>query len=114
MLATVGAIKAQRDRIVAALPDLGLTPVPSDANFVLFGLLPDSAMTWRALLDRGVLVRDVGIAHYLRVTAGTEAETTAFLDALAAVLAGGSDRDAAQPSPQPTSSPTAQSRRETA
>ena len=114
MLATVGAIKAQRDRIVAALPDLGLTPVPSDANFVLFGLLPDSAMTWRALLDRGVLVRDVGIAHYLRVTAGTEAETTAFLDALAAVLAGGSVRDAAQPSPQPTSSPTAQSRRETA
>lgn len=113
MLATVGAIKAQRDRIVAALPDLGLTPVPSDANFVLFGLLPDSATTWRALLDRGVLVRDVGIAHYLRVTAGTEAETTAFLDALAAVLARGSVRDAAQPSPQPTAQPTAQSRRET-
>ena len=87
--------------------------MPSDANFVLFGLLPDSATTWRALLDRGVLVRDVGIAHYLRVTAGTEAETTAFLDALAAVLARGSVRDAAQPSPQPTAQPTAQSRRET-
>ncbi|KAB7744894.1 histidinol-phosphate transaminase [Nostocoides sp. F2B08] len=114
MLATVGAIKAQRDRIVAALPDLGLTPVPSDANFVLFGLLPDSASTWRALLDRGVLVRDVGIAHYLRVTAGTEAETTAFLDALAAVLGGSAGPTADSPSPRPCPQPAPSSRRETA
>jgi histidinol-phosphate aminotransferase len=86
MLATVGAIKDQRDRIVGSLPGLGLTPVPSDANFVLFGHLPDAASTWRALLERGVLVRDVGIAHYLRVTAGTTDETSAFLDALACVM----------------------------
>ncbi len=86
MLATVGAIKEQRDRIVTALPRLGLEPVPSDANFVLFGHLADAAATWRALLERGVLVRDVGIPHYLRVTAGTPEETTAFLDALTHVL----------------------------
>jgi len=83
MLGTVDAIKEQRDRIVESLPGLGLDPVPSDANFVLFGGLRDSATTWQALLDRGVLVRDVGIAHYLRVTAGTPEETTAFLDAVA-------------------------------
>ncbi len=83
MLETVGAIKEQRDRIVAALPDLGLEPVPSDANFVLFGGLADSHAAWTALLDRGVLVRDVGLSHYLRVTAGTPEETTRFLDALA-------------------------------
>ena len=35
--------------------------------------------------DEGVLVRDVGIAHYLRVTAGTPEETSAFLDAVAAL-----------------------------
>lgn len=86
MLGTVGAIKEQRDRIVAELPRLGLEPVPSDANFVLFGHLPDAAATWRALLERGVLVRDVGIPHYLRVTAGTAPETSGFLDALAAVV----------------------------
>ena len=39
LLATVDAVKAQRDRIVAALPAMGLTSVPSDANFVLFGQL---------------------------------------------------------------------------
>lgn len=85
MLGTVDVIKEQRDRLVAELATLGLDPVPSDANFVFFGGLRDSHVTWQALLDRGVLVRDVGIAHYLRVTAGTPEETTAFLDALAAL-----------------------------
>jgi histidinol-phosphate aminotransferase len=88
LLGTVEAIKAQRDRIVDALPDLGLTPVPSDANFVLFGHLDDAAGLWQALLQRGVLIRDVGIAHHLRVTAGTEPETTAFLTALHDCLEG--------------------------
>jgi histidinol-phosphate aminotransferase len=60
--------------------------VPSDANFVLFGGLTDAPAAWRALLDRGVLVRDVGLPGHLRVTAGTEAETSAFLDAAAEVL----------------------------
>lgn len=83
MLDTVGVIKEQRDRIVAALPALGLTVVPSDANFVLFGGLADAATTWRALLDAGVLIRDVGIPGYLRVTAGTPRETSRFLEALA-------------------------------
>ncbi len=80
LLATVEVIKGQRDRIVAELAALGLDPVPSDANFVLFGGLADERATWQALLEQGVLVRDVGIAHYLRVTAGTPAETDAFLD----------------------------------
>lgn len=87
LLANVEELKRQRDRIVDGIAALGLAPVPSDANFVLFGGLADAAATWQALLDRGVLVRDVGIPGHLRVTAGTEAETTAFLDALSAVLA---------------------------
>jgi histidinol-phosphate aminotransferase len=82
MLETVGAIKDERDRLVHELAAMGLDPVPSDANFVLFGGLTDSHATWSALLERGVLVRDVGIAHYLRVTAGTPQESTAFLQAM--------------------------------
>ena len=34
--------------------------MPSDANFVLFGGLADEHATWQALLDQGILVRDVG------------------------------------------------------
>jgi histidinol-phosphate aminotransferase len=82
LLATVEVIKGQRDRIVAELAAMGLEPVPSDANFVLFGGLADEHATWQALLDEGILVRDVGLAHYLRVTAGTPAETDAFLAAM--------------------------------
>ena len=44
---------------------------------------PDEKATWQALLDRGILVRDVGIRHHLRVTAGTPEETTRFLAAMA-------------------------------
>lgn len=85
MLAMVEAIKAERDRLVDGCAELGLDPVPSDANFVLVGGFDDAAATWQALLDQGVLVRDVGIAHHLRITAGTPSETDAVLAALAAV-----------------------------
>ena len=85
LLESVDAIKAQRDRLVTELAAMGLTPVPSDANFVLFGGLADAPATWQALLDDGVLVRDVGIPHHLRVTAGTPEETTRFLGAMAAL-----------------------------
>ncbi|MGI8532490.1 MAG: histidinol-phosphate transaminase [Geodermatophilaceae bacterium] len=85
LLGTVALVMAQRDRIVEALPGYGLRPVPSDANFVLFGGMADAGALWRDLLERGVLVRDVGLPGWLRVTAGTEPETTAFLEALGAV-----------------------------
>jgi histidinol-phosphate aminotransferase len=82
MLGTVEVIKHQRDRIVERLTELGARPVASDSNFVLFGGLRDEKATWQALLDEGVLVRDMGIAQHLRVTAGDPDETTAFLDAM--------------------------------
>ncbi|WP_422665440.1 histidinol-phosphate transaminase [Aquipuribacter hungaricus] len=85
LLAAVEATKEQRDRLVEGTAALGLRPVPSDANFVLVGGFADERAAWQALLDQGVLVRDVGLAGHLRVTAGTEAETTAVLDALAAL-----------------------------
>jgi histidinol-phosphate aminotransferase len=85
MLQMVDEIVTQRDRISATLPALGFEPYDSSTNFVLFGGVDDPAATWQGLYDSGVLIRDVGIPHHLRVTAGTEAETTAFLDALASL-----------------------------
>lgn len=88
MLRTVDEIVAQRDRISATVEALGYQAYESWSNFVLFGGVADPAATWSALYDRGVLIRDVGIPHHLRVTAGTEDETTAFLDALASIGSG--------------------------
>jgi len=85
MLAMVGEIRTQRDRLVTELARLGYQPHRSGSNFVLFGGVADPHATFEALLERGVLIRDVGIPNHLRVTAGTEEETTAFLDALAAL-----------------------------
>jgi len=85
MLRMVDEIVEQRDRISATLEALGYAPHPSWSNFVLFGGIDDPKAVWQALYDRGVLIRDVGIPGHLRVTAGTEAETTAFLDALASI-----------------------------
>ena len=86
LLAGVAAVREQRDRIVEELRASGVRVVDSDANFVFFSPAGDSgadaAEVWRALLERGVLVRDVGVPGWLRVTAGTEAETTAFLKAM--------------------------------
>ncbi len=91
LLATVEAVKEQRDRIVARLGELGLSSVPTEANFLLFGPFEAPPAVWSGLLERGVLVRDVsgspGLDRWLRVNAGTEVETSAFLDALADVLA---------------------------
>lgn len=82
LLANVQDIREQRDRIVETLIKFGLKPAKSDSNFVFFDGLVDEKAAWQHLLDDGVLVRDNGIPGHLRVTAGTEAETTAFLESL--------------------------------
>lgn len=78
-LASVHLLSAERDRVAAALAELGFQVVPSDANFVLFGLFDDAPAAWQAYLDDGVLIRDVGIPHHLRVSIGTPEENDAFL-----------------------------------
>jgi histidinol-phosphate aminotransferase len=59
LLSTVAAVKAQRDRMVREIEALGLRVVPTESNFLLFGPFERPAEVWQALLDRGVLVRDV-------------------------------------------------------
>ena len=86
MLRTVSQIREQRDRLYVALQDLGLDPYRSDANFILVGGIENPDAVWNALLERGILVRNVGIPNTLRITAGTEAETTAVIEAIAELL----------------------------
>jgi len=85
----LGRVREQRDRILAALPSLGVEAFPSDANFILFRPPRPAAEVWQGLLDRGVLVRDLSgvVPGCLRVTAGTPQEIDLFLSALEEVLA---------------------------
>lgn len=84
-LAQVAALRADRDRMCDLLRGRGFDVVDSDANFLLFGRFDDERATWQGLLDRGVLVRDVGLRGWLRVSVGTTDECDAFLDALGEV-----------------------------
>jgi histidinol-phosphate aminotransferase len=88
-LEILDAIRAERDRILRALPPMGVEAFPSEANFVLFRPSGSAADVWRGLLDRDVLVRDFDalVPGCLRVTAGTPEEVDAFLSALEEVLA---------------------------
>jgi histidinol-phosphate aminotransferase len=81
-LASVAALRGERDAIVVWLRARGLAVAESDANFVLFGKFPDRHAVWLGLLERGVLIRETGPAGWLRVTVGTPEEMTAFRDAL--------------------------------
>jgi len=83
MLAMVEDIRQQRDRLLQELPGLGYTVCESQANFVLFGGVENPKALFEQLLGHDILIRDVGIPHHLRVTAGTEAETSYFLETLA-------------------------------
>jgi histidinol-phosphate aminotransferase len=80
-LASVAKLVAERHRVVDSLAGMGFQVVPSDANFVLFGRFDDARAAWQSYLDRGVLIRDVGIANHLRVSIGTPDENDAFLAA---------------------------------
>ncbi len=83
LLGGVATIIAARESVVKALQEMGLTTIASSANFVLFsGFKQESPQLWAALLEKGVLIRDVGLSGYLRVTIGNEAENTLFISAL--------------------------------
>jgi len=85
-LATVALLRSSRDELVSWLRERGLAVADSDANFVLFGEFDDRRAVWQGLLDRGVLIREVGPPRWLRVTVGTPDEMAAFRSALEEVL----------------------------
>jgi histidinol-phosphate aminotransferase len=86
LLATVASLRAERDSLVGWLRGRGLAAADTGANFVLFSGFGDSRKVWQGLLDRGVLVREIGPPGWLRVSIGTPAEMGAFRDALTQVL----------------------------
>lgn len=85
LLANVATLIADREKMVSELQGLGAEVIPSSANFLLF-TVPSSKEIWNSLLDQGVLVRDVGLSGYLRVTIGNTNENQRFIDSLATSL----------------------------
>ncbi len=77
--------------LTAELQALGVTVVPTAANFFLIEIGRDGPTVAEALLRKGVIVRPVagaGLHTHLRVTIGTPTENRQFVAALQAVFAG--------------------------
>lgn len=84
--AQVAQIRQTRDELVETLRGWGLQVADSDTNFVFFGTFADRHRIWQELLDRGVLIREVGPEGWLRASIGTETENQIFVSALKEVL----------------------------
>lgn len=82
----IALLRTERDKLQQALVGYGLDVIPSDANFILFGTFADRHAIWEGLVERGILIREVGPAGMLRVSVGTPKENVAFLSALKEVM----------------------------
>lgn len=83
---TNAAGKASLARTYAAL---GLTMVPTQANFYALAVPCGAARAYDDLLQSGIIVRSGDALHlpgYLRITIGTEAENRALTDAIERLL----------------------------
>jgi histidinol-phosphate aminotransferase len=75
-----------------SLQQLGLRYIPSVGNFICVDVGRSGRDVYQALLPKGVIARPVdnyGLANFLRVTVGREAENSRFIEALRSVLTGG-------------------------
>lgn len=83
MQAEIDLLISERERVASALSEVGYQVVPSSANFLLFsGFKEESSLLWQVFLDRGILIRDIGLRGFLRVTIGTPSENEQFIAAL--------------------------------
>jgi len=82
---------AERERVRAAVRDLGFVCPPSQTNFVFVDLLDSTVDLFEALSRRGVVVRRMGqfgsATNTYRVSVGTPAENDVLIEALRAVFA---------------------------
>ncbi len=89
-------LRGEREKLFEALQAFdGITPFPSDANFILFRVESENAtaaaQVFEALKRRRVLIKDLSRMHplcanALRVTVSTPEEDALFLNALSSAL----------------------------
>lgn len=77
------------DSLSQALSEMGLYPVPTQANFFLVDVRTDANRVFQEMLKLGVIVRSMasyGYGTYIRVNAGLDEENALFIDSLKRVL----------------------------
>ena len=86
---TIAVNNQGMQQLTQAFASLGLSWIPSAANFVSVDLKRDAMPVYEALLKKGVIVRPVGVyemPEFLRISIGTGQENEFFINALKDVL----------------------------
>ena len=82
----ISELLSEREVVSQGIRSVGWQVLESSANFLLFsGFSKSSTEIWQGFLDRGILIRNIGLEGYLRVTIGTPAENQRFLAALSEI-----------------------------
>ena len=81
----VDNIKDERQRMLKELAEIeGITPYPSDSNFILFRSKTDSGQLFKKLADNDILIRNLAghprLSNCLRVTVGHKEDNDHFLE----------------------------------
>jgi histidinol-phosphate aminotransferase len=80
--------RVERKRLYTELRRLGLSPVPSETNFLFMQIGPDAKSFCDELLQEGVIVRPMawmGFPEAIRISVGSPAENTKLLGAISHV-----------------------------
>ena len=83
------AVLEGKNYIYDCLGKMGLSYVPSVANFILIDTGKDGVAVFKEMLKSGVIVRDMqqyGLKSFIRVTIGTKKENEKFIKTLKKVL----------------------------
>ena len=88
----IGRVRIERDRLIRGLNGIrGVRAFPSETNFVLFQVDESSSTIYERLLERGVIIRNIGRVvrweNCLRVTVAPPRLMERFLDSLREVMA---------------------------
>lgn len=82
-------VAKEKEFLYKALRRMGVGYVESATNFILADIKNDCGLVFRALLEKGVIVRDMkawGLDSFIRVTVGTRSENERFVRAIREVL----------------------------
>ena len=78
-----------KDYLYRQLSNMGLSFVPSAANFILIDVESNGKELFKSMLKEGIIVRDMeqyGLNNYIRLTVGTQTENRLAMQALKKVL----------------------------
>ncbi len=90
----VGKVAAERDRLIAAMREMGLEPMPTVGNFITIPMPGPGPAMVEALWNRGVMIGAIrtptpGFENCIRITIGLPEDGDAFLAALQDELTSG-------------------------